>query len=234
MRLRLCLRWRREIRKALTMNSSETLGEIYARQACWFQAERSRLLRRVNITAKKHVLDLGAGTGEILRELSRRCDGFVAGLDLDPTSLNLATGNRIAGDAHSLPFPDRSFDLIFTQMFFLWVKDPITVIREIFRVLDDNSSLIIAAEPDYGGLIEHPPTFSQTKAYAESLKAEGADIQVARKLGRLLSDNGFRVEAGSHCSAPLESAKQDALYTTSEAKPDFLHVPYFWFFAIKR
>lgn len=197
------------------------MHSIYQSQGEWFHAQRNRLLRRADIARRSSVLDLGTGTGEILHDLSRRCGGRVIALDRDNEALKLADGQRVIADAASLPFPSASFDLVFTQMFFLWAKPLEIILAEIGRVLEPGGSLIVAAEPDYGGLIEHPPGCCSMAAYVSGLESEGADIHIARKLGAALAESGFEVEAGNHSGDPLASG--DSL--------GFLTVPYFWFFA---
>lgn len=218
----------------------EELQKIYRRQAQWFAGERSRLLRKVNIAAKQSVLDLGAGSGEVLRELNRRAGGIVIGLDQDISVLRLADpGLRIlAGSGNRLPFRDHVFDLIFTQMFFLWVSALDAMLVEINRVLAPEGHLIAAAEPDYGGAIEHPHEGALSKGLVAKLSAEGADVAVGRKLGSCLERAGFTVECGVHPARPLESAKADSPFAAPEIvepsdEMEFLFVPYFYFLGRK-
>ena len=206
----------------------------------WFAGERSRLLRKVNIAAKRSVLDLGAGTGEMLGELNRRSGGIVIGLDQDPSVLRLAEpGLHIAaGSGNCLPFSDSVFDLIFTQMFFLWVPALDAMLVEINRVLVPGGHLIAAAEPDYGGIVEHPQEGTLSKELVAKLTAEGADVTVGRKLGGCLERAGFTVECGVHPARPLESAKADSPFAAPEIiepndEVEFLFVPYFYFLGRK-
>ncbi|MBX7254820.1 MAG: methyltransferase domain-containing protein [Candidatus Hydrogenedentes bacterium] len=209
---------------------SRDLDNQYRRQARWFVGERNRLLRRVDIASKGRVLDLGAGTGTTLADLKWRCGGIAVGLDSDVKSLRLAEGLRVAGTGETLPFHAGSFDLVFTQMFFLWVRDLRQVIAEIDRVLLPGGHLIAAAEPDYGGLIEYPSSSSGLKAYGESLRTEGADVQVARKLGQALRTAGFEVNAGVHPCDPLSRVDNS---DGANADQGFLFLPYFHFLCRK-
>lgn len=214
-------------------DSREKLRAAYARQDKWFRAERSRLLRRSGILSKRCVLDPGAGSGQTLDELRRRCRGEVIACDIDPDPVLLDQADCIVADAHQLPFEDASFDLVFTQMFFLWVDRPAVVAAEILRVLEPGGHLIVCAEPDYGGLIEHPPNCTAVSRYVQSLAAEGADIEIGRKMGQILLDTGFQIECGTHAARPLECAATEPLYTDSD-RAQFLFVPYCWFLATSR
>ena len=95
----------------------------------------------------ERVLDLGCGTGAATLFLSREYPrASVRGLDLSPAMIAKANAKvgldpegRVAfrtGDAHSLPYPDDSFDLV-TQ-----VNMPI-FFREISRVLRPGGSALI-------------------------------------------------------------------------------------------
>ena len=205
------------------------LDRQYRMQAAWFAGERNRLLRKVDISSKRHVLDLGSGTGAVLGDLAWRCGGIAVGFDCSPNSLQLARGLRICGQAETLPFSDAAFDLVFTQMFFLWVADPRAVISEISRVLIPGGHLIAAAEPDYGGVIEHPPRADGMRAYGRSLQTEGADTEVARKLWAVLLAAGFEVSAGVHPCDPVSDAGEtgNSMHKDVRGERGFAFLPYF-------
>lgn len=194
---------------------------MYRAQAPWFAAERNRLLRKAEISRRRCVLDLGTGTGELLRSLDARAGGMAVGVDKDVSALRLAAaGHRVACDACALPFPDQTFDLVFTQMFFLWARPLDTVLNEIRRVLTDDGLLIAAAEPDYGGVIEYPDQSGTLRNFVAELRSEGAEIHIGRALACALIAAGFQVECGTHPTNPLNG--------DSGA---FAYVPYFHFLA---
>ena len=113
-----------------------------------------RLLARLDYMriAPQRVLDLGCGTGYATGPLARRYrQAQVIGLDLAhamtqaarqrgakrlPFGLGryLSRTRFITGDAESLPFSDRSVDLIFSSLALQWC-DPDAVFRECRRVL---------------------------------------------------------------------------------------------------
>jgi SAM-dependent methyltransferase len=215
---------------------AEELRQIYRRQAAWFAGERNRLLRRADIARCDRVLDLGCGSCETLRDLERRVGGAAVGVDLDLEILRLGGGRRVAADGRVLPFAAGCFDLVFAQMFFMWAR-PEEVLPEISRVMAPGGSLVACAEPDYGGVVEHPPA-GRMDTVASSLRAEGADVEVGRKLGAALQRAGFRVECGVHPARPLEAGRGDSGFAApgpggERTEFEFLFVPHFWFLAVK-
>jgi SAM-dependent methyltransferase len=69
------------------------------------------------------VLEVGCGYGKQLRALRRRLDVPLVGLDFSPTQLGRARRylddldgvTLVHGSGDALPFPDASFDLVFTS-----------------------------------------------------------------------------------------------------------------------
>ncbi|GAB4373569.1 MAG: hypothetical protein Kow0062_10730 [Acidobacteriota bacterium] len=86
----------------------------------------------------RRVLDVGTGTGLFAEAFARR--GLeVAGIDPSESFLELASrhvpdGTFRAGAAESIPFDDRSFDVVFLGHVLHEVDDPVRALREAGRV----------------------------------------------------------------------------------------------------
>jgi malonyl-CoA O-methyltransferase len=113
-----------------------------------------RLLARLDYMriAPQRILDLGCGTGYAIGLLRKRYPAaYLVGLDIAfamtatarvralprlPFGLgrHLSRSRFISADAEALPFADRSFDLIFSNLALQWC-DPDAVFRECRRVL---------------------------------------------------------------------------------------------------
>jgi ubiquinone/menaquinone biosynthesis C-methylase UbiE len=91
------------------------------------------------------VLDVGTGPGVLLVELAtRRPDLRLTGVDLSADMIAAATrnlhpfGERVSarvGDVTSLPFPDRSFDLIVSSLSLHHWDHPEAAVPELARIL---------------------------------------------------------------------------------------------------
>jgi SAM-dependent methyltransferase len=170
--------------------------ELLAQQSAWLAPARARLLRRAQIARRRRVLDLACGTGAVTGELVRRCGGRVVALDRNLQALSGADGPfggsaRVCGDAARLPFAEGAFDLVFCQLALMWLKARLAV-EEIRRVLE-SGGLLLAVEPDYGGMIEYPPHIAARELWLAALARAGADPLIGRKLPGLAAAAGLRV-----------------------------------------
>jgi len=94
----------------------------------------------LELDACARVLDLGAGTGRVTRELARRYEQVVA---VEPDErMRALNGDAIDGSAEAIPLEDASVDAVFVGEAFHWF-DPEAAIREIVRVLRPRGGLAI-------------------------------------------------------------------------------------------
>ena len=104
------------------------------------------LARAAEITAADRVLDVGGGIGGPARQLAHRIGCHVTVLDL--TAEYCAVGERLTAWTHladkvsfvhanalDMPFPDASFDVVWTQHASMNISDKAGLYREIARVL---------------------------------------------------------------------------------------------------
>jgi ubiquinone/menaquinone biosynthesis C-methylase UbiE len=99
------------------------------------------------------VLDVGTGPGVLLVELAaRRPDLRLTGVDLSPDMITAATRNlepfreRVSarvGDVTTLPFPDRSFDLIVSSLSLHHWDHPEAAVPELARTLRPGGRIFI-------------------------------------------------------------------------------------------
>lgn len=177
--------------------SPHSESELLHEQSAWLAPMRARILRRVAIARRTAVLDLGAGYRAVTDELERRAGRPVVALDIALHPLLATTkshGNALptCADGSRMPFPNQSFDLVFCQFVLMWVEHLHDVVREIKRVLKPGG-VLVAFEPDYGGMIEHPPEITTRDLWIAALTRAGANPFVGRLLPGMLAAHGYEV-----------------------------------------
>lgn len=105
-------------------------------------AGRLQAIKRMNIRADDHVLEVGVGTGINLSLYPKDCT--VTGIDFSASMLEKAReraarkeGRKIRllqMDAADLKFADDTFDIVYAPYLISVVPDPVTVAREMRRV----------------------------------------------------------------------------------------------------
>jgi SAM-dependent methyltransferase len=183
----------------------------FLQQAGWTRDLRKYLFDRFGLDQAENVLEVGCGTGAVLAELHTR--GRIHGLDLDPHRLAQAQIHAPAAEytcanAQEMPYTAGLFDIVFCHYLFLWVKDPLQVLREMMRVARPGAYVAAIAEPDYGSRIDLPETLSQLGHWqTESLRRQGANPGFGSSLAGLFRQAGITlIEAGK-----LQEARQSSL-----------------------
>ena len=111
--------------------TAEILGERSTQEIAEILAGSARPL---------HVLELGCGQGRTLRDLGRIYPSHqYYGVDLLFDFIFSPPQNivYIQSDAQFLPFPNNSFDLVYSVMMMPYVTDKLQVVKETHRVLDE-------------------------------------------------------------------------------------------------
>ncbi|AOE49184.1 malonyl-ACP O-methyltransferase BioC [Kangiella sediminilitoris] len=118
----------------------------------------------------KSIVDLGCGTGVFTRELSQRfTQAQVTGVDIAEGMIQWcqqqsSAERYLCADAMTLPFPDNSVDLIFSNLAIQWVNDLSALFQELNRVLrPDGLLLFTTLGPD--SLKELKQSFAEVDHY---------------------------------------------------------------------
>ena len=122
----------------------------FRRDVAW----RRRLARRLPATEGLRVLDVAAGTGDVLLEACRRRPGMAlgVGVDLSGNMLAVARGKLggvsprvrlVQGDATCLPARTEGFDAVTIAFGIRNVTDVAGALREMYRVLKPEGRLFV-------------------------------------------------------------------------------------------
>ena len=104
----------------------------------------AHLIRAASVSHGEHVLDVACGTG-ITAITACRAGAKVIGIDLTPELLTRAKEEAALagvtegiewkhGDAEDLPFPDGSFDIVFSSLGHMFTPRPEVAAKELIRV----------------------------------------------------------------------------------------------------
>jgi len=115
-------------------------------------ADQTAALAVTVCAAPQQVLDVGCGTGYLLRVLARQWPQASGLVGIDPAPAMIDAAMRVAGDqrlrfcagaAERLPHPDSFFDLVVSTTSFDHWSDQQAGLRECARVLRPGGSLVL-------------------------------------------------------------------------------------------
>lgn len=165
-----------------------------------------RYVTQLALPPDAKVLEVGCGTGAVLRAIARRPDFTGQALGVDQCGHFVAAATRFAqaealsdriafqlGDAHSLDFPAASFDVVIAHTVISHVTEPLAVLGEMARVVRPGGTVVVF-DGDYASL---------TYAYPDHGFGHRMDVALAnstfnnprimRDLPRLLPELGLQL-----------------------------------------
>jgi SAM-dependent methyltransferase len=153
------------------------------------------------LTPGMRVLDVGCGPGTITRGLAEAVSpgGSCVGIDAEASQIELARAAPVANlsfeaaSAYTLPFPDGSFDAVFSHALFEHLARPAEVAAELFRVLRPGGSVGVCCS-DWGDAFVDPRTPDVDLALACHValrRLAGGDPFAGARLERWITDAGF-------------------------------------------
>lgn len=118
---------------------------------------RKEMIDLIDVPPDGIVYDIGCSVGAQSLDLRQRRHhlGLIVGLDIDKSSLELASSDVtkkdlksmvfMPGDLHNLPFADNSGDALFGSFSYHHALDIVAAIREAHRVLKPKGQLLVTA-----------------------------------------------------------------------------------------
>ncbi|MBN3894228.1 MAG: methyltransferase domain-containing protein [Nostoc sp. NOS(2021)] len=167
------------------------------------------------------LLDCGCGPGAIALGLAKAiAPGTLTGIDTEASQIQIAAesaftqavsnANFLEGNIYALPFPDNTFDAIFSHALFEHLQEPVQALRELQRVLKPGG-IVGLRSPDWGGCLiaPFPPELDKAITYYKWLHEQNSgNPYVGRELRALLRETGFiniKASASYQCYEPLSA-----------------------------
>jgi SAM-dependent methyltransferase len=149
---------------------------------------------------RDHVLEVGSGLGILAGEAARRIPaGRVTGVEYSEQQLAAARGaapnlRLMQGDAHSLPFENDKFDVVYCRYLLEHLADPPKALAEMRRVLKPGGRLLVQENDIFMCRFDPDcPTFYMVWERFVELQARlGGDGLIGRRLFGLLKRAGFK------------------------------------------
>src|SRR6185503_15103387 len=125
-------------------------GRYGEKWAVYVEASTRETLRRLPMAPAGRVLDVGCGTGGLLRRRRAKYpDATLAGLDPVPEMLAVAR-DKLSGKedlrvgyADSLPWPAGGFDVVVSCNMFHYITHPVGALKEMARVIRSGGALVL-------------------------------------------------------------------------------------------
>lgn len=174
------------------------------------------------------LLDAGCGSGSITFGLAEAvAPGQVVGVDVATKQIEGASAAAEArgitnvvfqtGNVYEMPFPDDSFDAVFSHAVLEHLSNPLRALKEFRRVLTPGGIVGVRA-PDVSGNLADPAWHEPTgvkimELMSRLIEHNGGNWYVGREMKRLLREAAFQIEelgASYNCSETPESLRQFA------------------------
>ncbi|MGO9388396.1 MAG: class I SAM-dependent methyltransferase [Methanobacterium sp.] len=168
------------------------------------------------------VLEVGCGVGaQTLMLAKNNPESQITSIDISRKSINqaktLLKNKKIynvqfqVADLFNLPFKEESFDHIFVCFVLEHLKDPITALESLRRIIRKNGSITVI-EGDHGSCYFHPESTEavQTwKCLIECQKRLNCNPMIGREIYPLLKNSGFKNIQVSPKIVYVDSSKPD-------------------------
>ena len=158
------------------------------------------LLRRTELTAGEHVLDVACGTGIVARRARQRVGADARVIGVDPSAPMLAVARQAApdidwreGNAAALPIgDDEQVDVVFCQQGLQFVADKAAAAREMRRVLRGRGRVAVATWLPLDDVPMCRDLHAVAARHLGSVVDQRHTFGVAAAVVALLTEAGFR------------------------------------------
>lgn len=147
----------------------------------------------------RRVLDVGCGRGATSKAIKKyRPDLEIWAIDIGRDSLEQAKEepcgvNFVYGDAHKIPFPDNTFDAVFTFDVMEHLDDPARAISEIKRVLKKGGTLALSCPTEGNITTLHGFLWRVFRINLKEKYVGHVQMYTLGQLKNLLESHGFKI-----------------------------------------
>lgn len=153
------------------------------------------------------LLEVGCGTGAVLRSILQRSDFKGRAVGIDQCGFFIDVANKFAqsegidtrlnfqvGDAHCLDFPSATFDIVIAHTLISHVTEPLMALSEMARLVRPGGTVVIF-DGDYASLTYAYPDHSFGHRMDVALASSTFNNpRIMRDLPRLLPELGLKLE----------------------------------------
>jgi len=187
--------------------------QAYEKNAAFVHGLASGVLEWLNAQAGERILDLGCGDGQLTQRIAAT-GARVVGVDASAQMVAAARSRGVLadeGNAEALPYPEKSFDAVFSNAALHWVRDHDAMIKQVRRVLKPGGRFVaemgghgnvaairvaliaVLARHGYGTLEDHVNYYPAVEAYRKRLSRHGFQVQRVELIPRptLLAASGM-------------------------------------------
>lgn len=164
----------------------------------FWHTRKWRVIKEMIKGTSSRVLDIGCASGWLTARVTQILpEAEVTGLDISQKMIKYAKTKHpeivfICADAHKLPFPDESFDLIICTETLEHVVDPLRVLMEIRRCLSPNGQAVISM--DTGNILFNLAWFFWTRTKGKVWQEAHLHKFDMDKLKKLFKKARFKIE----------------------------------------
>ena len=185
---------------------AEELHRLGVQHQVWAE-EAQKGWRNAQFRAGHTLLDLGSGPGFCTKEMAYLAgqEGKVIGIDLSPsyiahlqkiTDLYQLNIEPIVANFNNMQLADNSLDGMYCRWALAWLDNPQEILHKVFKALKPGGKMVLHEYYDWSSLQMEPYKPALAKAIAATLKSfkdSESEIDIGRKLPRVLTDFGMKV-----------------------------------------
>jgi 2-polyprenyl-3-methyl-5-hydroxy-6-metoxy-1,4-benzoquinol methylase len=236
------------MRQAITENGSETYlmghtSKEYQRlrsQAKFLEPVTLRVLQSAGLKEGMHCLDVGCGTGDVMRLMGNRVgpSGSVTGMDIDEhlgkeavSLLNELHNSRYCfhhGDITKQDPAKETYDFVFARLLLIHMTDPVGIVRKLFDAVKPSGTLVVMdndfdtlrASEKFRHLTNHVK-----KLVSDAYRQAGKDPEAGTNLSHYFCIAGIGAPDGTDTSSmifPINEAVAQIKAGMSSMKPAFV------------